>query len=279
MPNVGYLREKMSLRKLLLLLPISLFGLDRIPWFCNVWEFTFTPSYTYSRYPAVQNGVPHKQETSNDHVLTFDFTVPPSPEWQFDTELEFADTPRQSMGLRSGAFQVRYLWLDDVLGDPLSLTTGGVIRGVSGHSVKDVSCPYHSYLNFELNAAAGREWDSGFAWRFRTFGGTSVGMSTRGYPWLCAFLMAEGQMKEAHRLGIFLDGYMGFGHHKRVFINHFKGYASIEHRNIDAGVKYTYVFEIWGQLSLAYTRRLYAKSFPEKVNFFTISYMLPFSWF
>ena len=35
----------------------------------------------------------------------------------------------------------------------------------------------------------------------------------------------------------------------------------------------------WGRITLAYTRRLYAHSFPENVNFFTIGYMLPFSLF
>jgi hypothetical protein len=269
----------MSLHKLLFLLPISLMGLDRLPWFCNLWEFTFTPTYTYSEYPSIQNGVPHHQQTSHDHVLAFDLAVPPTPNLQIETEVEFADTPRQSMGLRSLAFQARYLWLDDLLGDPVSFTTGAVIRGVSRHSVKDVSCPYHSYLNFELNSAVGCEWNHSFEWRFRTFGGASIGIANHGYPWLSAFAIIEGQMFHAHRLGLLLDGYMGFGPHKDVFIDHFNGYASIEHRNIDAGLKYTYVFEVWGQLSLAYTRRLYARSFPEKVNFFTISYMLPFSLF
>jgi len=269
----------MRLRKLLFLLPISLFGLDRIPWFCNVWEFTFTPTYTYSRYPDVQNGVPKNQTPSHDHVLSLDLGFSPSPQWQIDSEAEFADTPRQSMGLRSIAAQARYLWLDDLLGDPVSLTTGAVLRAVTRHSIKDVSCPYHSYMNYEINTALGREWDRGFDWTFRIFGGASLGIANHGYPWTSAFWIIEGQMHHAHRLGLFVDGSLGFGHHKKVFINHFNGYASIEHRNIDAGVKYTYVFEIWGQLSLSYARRLYARSFPEKVNFFTISYMLPFSLF
>jgi len=166
-----------------------------------------------------------------------------------------------------------------VQGDPVSLTTGVVIRGVSKHSVRDVTSPYHYYLNFELNSAVGREWNTGFAWRFRTFGGGSVGIANHGYPWLSLFAIAEGQIQERHRLGVTLDSYLGFGPHKEVHINHFHGYASIKHRNIDAGVKYTYVFDIWGQLSFEYARRLYARSFPEKVNFFTVSYMLPFSLF
>ncbi len=269
----------MSLRRFILLLPLSLFGLERVPWFCNVWEFTFTPAYTYSRYPRVQNGYPSFQNPSNDHLLSFDLAVSPSPSWELDLEVEFADTPRQSMGLRSSALQARYLWLNDLLGDPISLTIGGVIRGVSRHSLKDVSCPYQSDINFEANSAIGREWDHGAAWRVRTFGGASLGVANHGMPWMSLFAVIEGQGHERHRLGLFFEGAAGFGHKTDVFIDHFHGYASIRHRNLDAGLKYTYAFEIWGHLSLAYTRRLYARSFPEQVNFFTISYMLPFSLF
>lgn len=270
----------MSLHKWLLLLPTTiLVGLDREPWFCNVLEFTFTPTYSYSEYPRVQHGVPHNQKTSHDHLLSFDLAVAPTPQWQVDTEVEFADTPRQSMGLRSGALQVKYLWLDDLLGDPVSLTTGVVVRGVTGHSIRDVSCPYHSYANYEVNVAAGREWDHGFDWRYRTYAGSSLGIGNHGYPWLAAFAIFEGQLKQAHRLGLFFDGALGFGHQQRVIINHFHGYGSIAHRNIDIGARYTYVFEVWGKLTLAYTRRVFARSFPEQVNFFTISYMLPFSLF
>lgn len=269
----------MSLRKLLFYLPISLIGLEQEPWFCNTWEFTFTPSYTYSTYPKVQNGTPHHQKRSHDHVLSFDLAMPPSPQWQVNAKVEFADTPRQSMGLRSGALGAQYLWLDDLLGDPVSLTTGVVLRGVTRSSLRDVSAPYHSYFNYEINASVGKEWDHGFDWYARIYGGSSLGMANRGYPWATAFAVVEGQMQHAHRLGLFTAGYMGFGHQKQVSIDHFHGYAFIQHRNIDMGIKYTYVFEIWGHLSLAYTCRLYARSFPEQVNFFTLSYMLPFSLF
>jgi hypothetical protein len=267
------------MRKLLLLLPISLFALEIEPWFCNVWEFNLTSSYTYSRYRHVHNGHPQLKSASNDHVLAFDLSVPPSPNWEIDADIEFAETPRQSMGFRSSAFQARYLWLDDVMGDPVSLTTGASIRGVSSHSLRDVSCPYHSHANFELNTSIGREWDRGFDWRVRLYGFAALGMANQGSPWARAFTTFEGNLQGAHRFGIFAEGYFGFGHRTQVPVNHFNGYASIRHQSLDAGVHYTYVFEIWGRLIFAYTRRLYAHSFPENVNFFTIQYMLPFSLF
>ena len=136
--------------------------------------------------------MPPLEHPSNDHVLSFDLAFAPSSSWQIDTELEFADTPRQSMGYRSVAFQVRYLWMDDLLGDPVSWTTGGVIRGVSKHSLKDVGCPYHADINFEISTAIGREWDRGFDWRIRLFGGAVVGMANCGYPWMSGFASIEG---------------------------------------------------------------------------------------
>ena len=141
------------LKKALLLLPISLSALQVQPWFHEIYEFTFTPSYTYSRYRDVQNGHPQLKSASNDHLIAFDLGISPMQKWDVDADLEFADTPRQSLGFRSSALQLRYQWLDDIAGDPVSVTTGISGRGVGGHSLKDVSCPYHSYANFELNSA------------------------------------------------------------------------------------------------------------------------------
>lgn len=266
-------------KKLFLLLPVSLCALEIEPWFCNTWEFTFTPAYTYGRFHSVQNGHPHLKKPFNENLLTLDLEVSPSPNWDLDGDVEFAATTAQSMALRSGAFQARYLWLDDVMGDPVSLTTGLSARGVSSRSLKDISCPYHFHTNFEASTSIGKEWDHGFDWCVRLYGYGALGIANRGSPWARAFGMLEGNVQSTHRFGVFAEGYFGFGSRDRVHINRFNGYADIRHRNIDAGVKYTYVFEIWGQLSFAYAHRFYAKSFPENVNFFTISYMLPFSLF
>ena len=270
------------MRKRLFLLPFlasSLWGLEIKPWFHNTWEFIFTSSYSYGRFNSVQNGRPQLKKPFNENLVSFDLEFSPSPNWDFDTDIEFAATTAESLGVRSGAIQARYLWLDDVLGDPVSLTTGLSIRGVSGRSLRDISCPYHFHLNFEAHAAVGKEWDQRFDWQMRVYGLGAIGMANSGYPWTRAFGMVEGNIQCKHRLGLFTEGYFGFGHHKQVRTKRFNGYADIRHRSIDAGIQYTYVFEIWGQLSLAYAHRFYARSFPEKVNFFTLSYTLPFSLF
>src|ERR1700682_5504561 len=87
----GWQRESTLMRRLLFLMPLSLFGLEIQPWFCNTWEFTFTPSYTYGRFNSVQNGDPQLKKPFNEHLLTFDLDFSPSPNWDMDADVEFAD--------------------------------------------------------------------------------------------------------------------------------------------------------------------------------------------
>lgn len=265
--------------KLLFLLPLSLFALEREPWFGNVWEFRFIPSYTYSRYTQVQNGHPQLKNPSNDQDLDFDLAFAPVETWSFDVEMEFVNTPRQKWGMRSAAVQVRQQWLNDVVGDSVSFVTGLDARTASRHSLRDVSSPYHSDLNIEASAALGKEWDRETMWTVRTYGYGAVGIANHGAPWLTLLASVEGNHDDRHRFGVLALGYFGFGSHERVKINHFHGYGTIKHRSVDLGAHYSYVFEVWGHLTFEYTYRLWAVSFPEHVNFFTLRYTLPFSFF
>lgn len=276
----GLQPESTPMRKWLLFIPLSLGALEVDPWLGNLWEFKFTPSYTYSRFRDVQGGDPQLKAASNDHVIAAGLGTSFSPTWAFDVDAEFADTPRQSMGYRSSGYQLRHEWSNDIEGDLATFTTGVNVRGVSRHSLKDVSCPYHSDFNFELTGALGKEWcNGGPEWKVRTYGFATVGMANHGSPWTRFILSIEGNEWDRHRFGLFLLGYFGFGPHNRVNTHDFHGYASIHHQSIDAAVRYAYVFDIWGHIDFIYTRRLYAHAFPKNVNFFTISYTLPFSFF
>ena len=269
----------MSKLAILSLIPCALFGLEQKPWIGNVWEFEFTPSLTYGRFSKVQDGFPQIKTPWNTYVLAFDLNVPPTDYWDFGAQAEFADTPKQSMGLRSLAVQIRHQTMNDVAYDPISLTWGFNVRGASRHSLSDVSCPYHSDVNFELTAALGKEWDHGYEWKMRIWGLAAAGMANHGFPWARGLVALESNQMETHRLGLFADGYFGFGDHNFVSINDFHGYASIRHQSVDVGVSYKYYTDIWGHLSLAYAYRVFARSYPERESTLFVSYTLPFSMF
>ncbi|MES2273792.1 MAG: hypothetical protein V4487_06335, partial [Chlamydiota bacterium] len=113
---------------LALLLPLVGCALEVQPWFGDVYEFHFLGSYAYSRFNSVSNGVPQLTQPFQSNVAYFGLDFSPSPEWSIDTDLQFADTTQQSFNFRTVALQARYLWLDDIVGDPVSLTTGANIR-------------------------------------------------------------------------------------------------------------------------------------------------------
>ncbi len=255
------------------------------PWLGNVWEFEFDASYTYSRFHKVNHGVPQLHNPFNSNFLIFDLGVTPLfslnslPTMDFQAEVEFAATTKQDFGFQSGAFQARNQWLDDLTGDPISLMTGVIVRGVSHQSLRDVSCPYHSYANFEINSTVGKEWDSGPNWVLRTFGLLGIGNATRGYPWIRAHLAFQGNTNDTFQYHAFLRGYFGLGPKHDVHTNAFFGWAKTRHQSIDLGVAVRYMFDVWGWLEIDYAYRVYARSFPERVNFFTVTYHLPFSLF
>lgn len=271
------MRNKFALLSFLGAAPLAALPVE--PWLGDYYEFFFDGSYTFDYYNRVANALGGPKHSSRDHqvLLGLGFTFPQNVEAY--AEIEFARTTRQEFNFRSFGLQGRYLWLDDVIGDPVSLTTGLSMRGVAHYSLKDISCPYAAEFNMELNISAGKEWSCGKFWTLHTYGFGAVGIAQRGAPWTRVLLSTEWNWEDKHRFQLFGRGDFGFGGRNFVNVNHFHGYANIHHQSIDIGATYRKVFLIWGTLSFEYARRIYAHAYPQGVNFFTVSYNLPFSLF
>ena len=117
----------------------SVSGLQTKPWFGDVYAFYIDPSFSYSYFHEVQDAVSQPKEVSNNYVADVDMGFTPSEYVDVDLEMEFARTPRQNFSFRSSALQGRFLLLDDIAGDPVSVTLGANIRAVGGKSTKDIS--------------------------------------------------------------------------------------------------------------------------------------------
>ncbi|MBI3236248.1 MAG: FAD-dependent oxidoreductase [Chlamydiales bacterium] len=268
---------RFSLLAISIICTTSLFSLEKKPWIGNPWEFTFASSYVYSHFRHVQNASVQPSTPSNDHLLRFDLSFPFSEGADLQAEVEFADTPRQNFGYRSSALQGRIRWYNDIAGDFLSWTTALHIRQVAGVSLKDISCPYQANFNIGLSSSIGKEWSRGPHWSTRMWGDIDVGIGNRGSPWASFITCFEKNWKNRHRLIGFLEGYFGLGSDQHVDVDHFYGWGKFSHRSLDLGAGYQYHFDLWGDITLSYARRIYAHTFPENVNFFLISYQIPFS--
>ena len=266
-------------RLLLFFFPLSLFAFVIDPWFTPIAEFEFRPVYSYRYYPSVDNGVNPSNYHSHDHLIDLNLGVNFWPNWDFQIQSDFSHTRKLNWGGQRIGTQLRYLLMDDVAGDPISLALGGQVFFVPTRNMRDVSSPYHAQGNLELGISAGKEIDSTYQWLWRFWGYLGAGIANRGYPWLRPFLAAEGKFHNRHILKLFAESYIGFGERASVNINDFNGYAKIKHRSIDVGLNYTYLFEIWGALGLQYSFRIYAHSYPQHASIFTAEYRFPFSLF
>lgn len=253
------------------------FSLEQQPWFGDVYEFHLLESYAYGRFTKVAGSRPpyHGLFQTNLFYTGLDFS--PSPEWAIDADFQLAETTKQSFDFRTAALQVRYLWLDDIIGDRVSLTTGFSSRLTPTYALHDVSCPSHANFDAEVSGALGKEWEATDYWLFRLSAFGAIGHGNRGSPWVRATLAIETNIEDQHTFAIYANGINSYGGHTHLNVNHFKGYAKMRNKSIDFGLRYGYRLGVWGTLRFEYTRRLLAKSCPAQVNTWVIGYLLPFS--
>jgi hypothetical protein len=263
---------------LLLSFPFVVQTLEVQPWFGGVYEFHFLSGYTYDYYRQVQGAVPPLRATSNDHHLFFDLDYHATPYWDFDIDLHFLNSPRKSFGFETSGVQFRYLWMDDIVGDPITLVTGLLTRYVSDSSLRDVSSPYHGPFEFVANIALGNEFVDNEEWRARLWLFGALGQATIGSPWLQGIFGFDTNVHETHKLSIYVDAMQGFGTRQTIDINHFHGYGRVRQKSIDLGFRYGYQLGVWGTLKFTYQRRVLAKLCPKNVNSFEFAYLLPFSF-
>lgn len=264
---------------LFFLTPIALISFSLEPWFTPLAEFQFRPSYAYEHYPSVAQGKNPTRYSSNNHLIGLNLGVSFWPNWDAEIEGDFSRTRELNWQAQKIGLQLRYLLLDDVAGDPVSLAVGGQLFFVPTRNMRDVSSPYHSQGNAQLGLSIGKEIDQIFQWKWRFWGYVGAGIANRGAPWLRPLIALEGKFYHRHVLQLTGEGYVGFGGRHRVDIAQMDGYANISHRSIDVGLRYTYLIPIWGDLSFKYGFRPYAHAFPKYLSCFLIEYRFPFSIF
>lgn len=255
----------------------SLKALEMQPWFGEVYEFHYLSAYSYSWFHSVQNAKPPYNHFFQSNLLYFGLDFSPTSVWSIDFDLQFADTTKMPFNFRTAAIQGRYLWLDDIIGDPISLSTGASARVTGTSSLKDVSCPSHGNLDLEIHCALGKEFTAGYHWRYRLWGFGAVGHANRGSPWVRGIVSFEINQSDEHKWALYASGINGYGRHLHIDVNHFFGYAKIREKVIDVGARYGYRMGVWGTVRFDYLHRVLAKSAPQRVNTAVVSWLLPFS--
>ncbi len=257
----------------------SLFSMQEKPWFGNLYEIELNASHSYSFFHKVGHGHPSLKRTWRDYLTTLAIGSRIAENWSLEAEIQGDATTRRSFGYSSIALQGRYLWLDDIAGDAVSLATGLTLRQTSKTSLHQLSTPYHAPFTAELHIALGKEWIKSSHWMQRLFVFGGFGKGTRGAPWWRADCFYINNYCDRVEWRLFLLGFFGCGNTQSVPLSHFRGWGHIAHYSVDLGTGLSFLFIPWGSFKFDYIRRIYAHSYPQGVNFFVFSYELPFSLF
>lgn len=170
----------------------------------------------------------------------------------------------------------RWLLMNDIIGDPVSLTTGVALAYSPNKASKNSSLLRHAPFEAELHFAVGREVTSRATWSSRWWGFGACTFSSKGNPRAEGFLTWEKNFQDKHRLGFFGDYLYGLGSRKLSSIEQFDGYRSLGYRTFKGGIAYTYVMDVWGEVTAKYSRSFYEKYMPEDRERLSLQLFLPF---
>ena len=253
----------------------SLLGLELKPWFTPSFELQSRTTLQTQLYQSIDTRCGTVKRPAGNFFLDLELYTTLWPNWSVELEARTAATRHRTFGWDSLSFTGRYLWMDDVVGDPVSLTTGVTVYKVFRPARRDLSVFHHGGIECELHTAVGKEVSCGEFWESRGWGVVGIGVGDLGAPWIRADANWEHNWCERHQLRLSLHSIWGLGQRSlRKRLDHFHGYGSIQHYSIDAGLRYSWLLNHGIMLSAEYAFRIYAHNCPINVNF--ILFMLDY---
>lgn len=271
-----FFKPKELLVFLLLFFSGTAAGTEIAPWFGNFYEFEARLSQSYQQFNRINTSQDSKSYQSHDHFTHLSLAFVPDPNWSAETELLFAATRHRNFGFDSGKITGRYLFMDDIVGDPVSLTGGLSLTMPLHTALRDIGSFHHGMAELEGHVSVGMECPFLSHWLLRYYGSCALGIATQGSPWLKLSYFWERNFLNGFAMQLYVKSLFGFGR-RSLHIHDFNGYGAVAHRSVDTGFKLSYEWNYGGILSIEYAYRLYAKNFPRCVNSLRISYLYYFN--
>ena len=247
------------------------------PWLPDFAEVNFATTPSLSYFPSVNNGINPNHFSATTYRIQCNLSSQFLPMFEGQVESDFFKSRKKNWLLERFGVMIRKSIYDDVVGDPLSMAVGVKSYFIPTKSLKDVTVPYLSQGNMELNISLGKEIDTIYNWDYRFWSYCGLGFCNKKTFYINPEIHIEAMLGKFQKLHLSFDSSIGFGDSKQVNINHFNGYAKIAYRSIDIDLEYAYLLRIWGMLSAKVSRRVLGINFPENETKLQLSYILPFS--
>lgn len=247
---------------------------DYKPWYGRVLELDLSADVLMQAFTHVDS---HHSSGKHPEFDTFIDAAASSAIWEsIAAELEViaAETRYQSFGMDAVRLTGRYRWFNDIVGDPISLSTGVTLSTIFKPARRNIATFDHGGMAAEGHIAVGKEFSREELWTSRAWGVFGMGIADVGSPWLRFNAAWEHNWCDRHQLELFTDTVWGLGQNQ-LNLHNFHGYGSVNYQAIDLGVRYHRQFDYGLILSLGYAYRVYSRNCPQEVNLISIKVFYP----
>ncbi|MCE5294472.1 MAG: hypothetical protein LLF94_07660 [Chlamydiales bacterium] len=268
---------KKALTLALLLVTHGLYSLQNEPWLGNWLEFeaTLDQSRTQSSSVDTAHGAKHHKLHSNKTIGALEFM--PMVNMSLELEFDLAETQKKSYGFDAFKAQSRYKLLNDLTGDPITLTAGLVMAMSTPTRVADLSSSQSGVFQTEARISFGRQFaiDDGSYWK--AWGLVNSGLASSGSPWLGCEVHLQRVLHEKHHMGLFCRAAKGLSHTRLHHVSDFHSWSRIGYRYTEAGVSYSLKKIGYGSLYFEASKRLSARYCPKATWNVCLGVLIPFS--
>jgi hypothetical protein len=246
------------------------------PWYTQEFEIRPTAAYFFrsSRNISADNHSFHRN--LNGHFFKLS-ALTPVFQWCGEVDMLLADTSMRAFGIDCFSLSMRYGFADDVSdSSSVSIVGGGTLRFASKAALNDLNSFHHGRFEALGHIACGKEWSQEQYWTYRIWGMALLGLSDVGSPWSLAQVGLERNWCDVYQLKAFLGYLCGFGGQSLHKHGSFHGYGPINHRSLDAAIRYNRAFECGLNVCLEYRRTIYSYNYPKDINTIGIAAIYPF---
>ena len=182
------------------------------PWLGNIYEFEFRSSLIYQGYSKITSQSHLENYSSSDVFLHASLSNALPSFFGGEIEIVQARTRRQRGDVDHLKMTGRYVFRDDIAGDPLSLMGGISYIQAFQKSLKDVSSFHHGLYEGEVYLSVGKEMFVDTKWGIRWWSVLGLGCAEQGSPWMRFQLGYEKWIGDENEIRLFLDSLWGLGH-------------------------------------------------------------------
>lgn len=242
----------------------ALSALDYEPWFSPLWEIETDVVYFFSHGQKVQSPKGDFSHLFNNHEFFSSLGTTITPSWNVAAEIGFVKIMDEKFLFEFIDLRARKLWLDDIDGDFITLTTNLSLLFTQKNILEQYEFPFHGYANAELQLGIGKEFlfTHSLCWNWRLHSLLGIGIAERGCPWFHGVLGLDKTLSSQTTMRLIGEYLQGFGNNDLIPYEPFPGYGLIAHRSLSITAIYSYELGVFGNLNFIGFLTLYSKNFP-----------------